>query len=193
MGHGIIQDGRGSGNSAEVDNHGRLYTRANVIGHMSHHATYHKNGYIGVFNTTLADGTISPCAFLQNSDNANDIEIYWLKISSDADMEIDIISDNDYSAGGATSNMFNTNLAHPVALSATIYQGGGSGDLVLTTTHNFAIDGFFLGAHRPHCMDYDGGIVLGLTRSIAVKATGAAGNKVKVMMGFALHSKDTKL
>lgn len=188
-----IKDGKGTGNQAEVDDHGRLYTKANVVSHMSHHATYHKNGYVKSFETTLAGTGLTNCAFLQNIDNAKDIEIYWMTISADADVEIDIVSDNDYTSGGAAVTCLNTNLGNPTALSANTYEGGASADLVLSTTHDFLIDGFFLGAHRPFDPEYQGGIVLGLTRSIAVKATGAIGDKVKVTMGFALHAEGTKL
>ena len=189
----VIQDGKGRGFRAEVDDHGRLFTRANVIGHMSHHATYHKNAYIGLFETTLADTSQAACAFLQNTDAGKDIEIYWMRVSANADVEVDIISDNDYGSLGAAASVYNTNLATPNALSANLYEGGASGDLVLVTTHNFPLDGYFSAANSPLSMNYDGGLVLGHTRSIAVKVTGAANDKVKVMMGFALHAKDTQL
>lgn len=193
MSHFIIKDGRGSGEAVQVDDHGRLYTRANIVSHMSHHATFHKNGYVKMFETTLADSTLTNCAFLQNTDGTKDLEIYWLRISADADVEIDIISDNDYASGGTALTMLNTNLGNPTSLGALVYEGGASADLVLTTTHNFLIDGLFLAANTPFNCEYEGGIVLGNTRSLAIKATGAAGNKIKVMLGFAPHAEGTKL
>ncbi|RLF67101.1 MAG: hypothetical protein DRN30_00720 [Thermoplasmata archaeon] len=188
-----IKDGTGKGHSALVDDHGRLYTRANMISHMSHHATYHKNAYIKSFETTLADGNITSCAFLQNTDSTKDIELYWIRVSADANVQIDAISDNDYNSGGNAVTPLNTNLGNPTSLSVLAYEGGASADLILTTTHDFLIDGRFLGAYSSCNCDYEGGIVLGNTRSFAIKATGAAGNKVKVTIGFALHDEGAKL
>jgi len=62
---GTIEDGFGSGQLAEVDEHGRLYTKSNIISHMSHHAAYHKNGFVKNFDCTLADTSATNIAFLQ--------------------------------------------------------------------------------------------------------------------------------
>jgi len=53
----IIKDGTGSGNTAKVDDHGRLWVSAAMVDHMQHHALYHKNLYIINLNTVLPDGS----------------------------------------------------------------------------------------------------------------------------------------
>lgn len=193
MSHFIIKDGRGTGGAAKVDDHGRLYTRSNYVSHMSHHATYHKNAYIKSFETTLAGATETPCAFLQNTDSTKDIEIYWLRISSDANVEFNIYSDNDYVSGGNSVKLINTNLGQPTSLDVNTYEGGASANLALLTTHNFLMDGGFVPAYGLFDSDYQGGLVLGNTRSVAIKVTGALNDKIKITMGLSLHTEGTKL
>lgn len=193
MSHITIKDGQGTGFALHIDDHGRAYTRANIVSHMSHHATYHKNAYIKSFETTLAGGSETACAFIQNTDSTKDIELYWMRFSSDANVAVKIISDNDYSSGGNSLTMLNTNLGQPTALVASVYEGGASANLSLTTTHDFLVDGFFCAAYDSIWYSYDGGIVLGNTRSFAVKVTGANGDKVKITMGLALHTEGAKL
>jgi len=193
MSHFIIKDGTGSGNTALVDDHGRLFVRATAINPMGHHATYHKNAYIKSFETTLAGSTLSPCAFFHNTDTGRDVEIYWLRVSSNAAVQVDIVSDNDYTSGGTAVEMINTNLGSPSALTADVYEGGASGDLVLSTTNGSLFDGFFLKENERCFCDFEGGIVLGYTRSLAIKIKGAAGDKIKITLGVALHEAGAKL
>jgi len=189
----IIKDGSGKGFSMTVDDHGRAYTRANIVGHMSHHSTYHLNAYLASFETTLVGTSETPCAFLLNADSTKDIEIYWFWISTNAATEIRVYSDNDYSSGGNEVDFYNANLGNPNALGITSYEGGASATLALTTTHNFKIHTAFLAANDKCVCDFEGGVVLGNTRSIAVKATGTSGDKVSVTMGYALHVEGARL
>lgn len=190
---GIIQDGRGTGQSAEVDDHGRLSVKANIVSHMSHHATYHKNGFVCTFDTTLQDTSSTPVAFLKNDKSGSDYEIYWIKISSDSNVEILVSGNDTRSSGGTSCTPTNTNLGSNIVSSATIYKGGSAGDLVLASTVAVDINGFFMGANSPVIYSYEGGIVLPFTKSLAIRAIGASTNKIKVTIGFAIHSEGTRL
>lgn len=188
-----IKDGKGTGNRAEVDDHGRLYTKANVISHMSHHATYHKNGFICTFDTTLQDTSSTPIAFLKNTKSSSDYEIYWVHISSDSNVEILISKNDTRDSGGASCTPSNTNFGSSIASGATMYEGTTSGDLVLSSTVAESVDGFYISANNVHFHNYEGGLVLPFTKTLALRAIGTNGDKVKVTLGFAIHSEGAKL
>ena len=190
---GIIQDGRGTGQSAEVDDHGRLSVKANIVSHMSHHATYHKNAFVCTFDTTLQGTSSTPVAFLKNDKSGADFEIYWVKISSDANVEILVSGNDTRTSGGTTCTPTNTNLGSNITSSATIYKGGSAGDLVLASTVAVDLNGFFMGANAPTVFSYEGGLVLPFTKSIAIRAIGASSDKVKVTIGYAIHSEGARL
>jgi len=189
----VIEDGRGTGNKALVDDHGRIATKSITVSHMAHHATYHKNAYFAVFETTLAGTSLTNCAFLLNNDVGTDVEIYDVVISSDANIEISTCVKDTYTSGGAAILATNTNLGVSTTPSVESYEGGASADLVLSTTNSKEIDGAFIGAHRPIDMNYDGALVLTYRKSLTMKATGAATDKVKVTIVFAFHAAGTKL
>lgn len=189
----VIKDGRGSGQGALVDDHGRLFTRANVISHMSHHATFHKNGYIQLFETTLPGATRTHCMFIENTDPEKDLEVHWIRVSVDAAVEIIIAHGHEYTSGGSSVTLRNSNVGQPAAVTGNFYEGGASGDLTLNTAHDRVIDGAFMAANSREVFDYDGGLVLPNTKGLTVSAIGANTNKIKVMLGFALHEAGTQL
>jgi len=189
----IIEDGTGKGNKAEVDDHGRLYTKANIVSHMAHHATYHKNGYILVFETTLGGSSETPAAFLYNNDANTDYELYWIRGSADANVEMSAYYGNTYTSGGTTLTPVNSNAGAPNSITPLAYSGGASADLVVDTTVNKQVDGGFLGAHQPIFSSYEGGLVLPFQKGITFTVTGTNTDKVKLMLGFAIHTAGTKL
>lgn len=189
----IIKDGRGSGRSAEVDDHGRLYTKSNIVGHMSHHATYHKNGFIELFETTLPDSNETQCMYVENSNTGKEFEIYWLRISSNSDVEIIVRTDASRTSGGNSKSMTNTYIGNGNVANATAYEGGSSGNLVVDATESSVIDGIFLAANDGHEFEYDGGIVIPFSRTFSISAIGAVSDKVKIMLGVAMHETGTKL
>lgn len=189
----ILEDGKGGGNSAEVDDHGRLYTKANVISHMSHHATYHKNAFIKNYNTTLPGTSETVCMIAINDSSANDIESHWLRISANADVEIKIYVDGVYASGGTLVVQENTNRTSKSISSIIGYEGGASGNIVLDTTNEKEIDGFFCAANAPIDIDLQGGIIFGKENSIAVKAIGAGGDKIKITLATSAHPAGSKL
>lgn len=188
-----ILDGKGTGNYAEVDDHGRLYVKSNIVSHMSHHTTFHKNAYVKSFETTLADTSETPCALLYNNSSSSDLEIYWVRISANAAVEVDIYTDSSYTSDGTSISSINTNIGTANALSVIQYEGGSSADLVVNTSSEQLADGFFLAANDLIDMSYEGGIVLPFKKGVVIKVTGAATNKVKITMGFAVHSAGYKL
>lgn len=189
----MLVNGTGKRYAAEVDSHGRLYTRANVVSHMSHHATYHKNAFRKIFNTTLADTNEACCALLYNSDQTKDIEIYYVRISCNANVELTVKVNNTYDSGGNLLDMVNTNLSSATQPLADTYEGGANGDIVVGTSNSEDLDGAFIGAYRPYITDEEGSIIVTPKKSLSFHITGAAGNEVKISIGFALHDEGTKL
>jgi len=194
MSENIIKDGKGTGNGAQVDDHGRLFVKSNHVSHMSHHATYHKNAYIKEYNTTLADANETITALLYNNSSATDLEIYWLNITSDSNVTISIyIGGESFVSGGNQLTAVNTNTGTNVQSSAAVlYEGGSSADLVVTGDTN-EIDGAFIGAYDKERIDYEGGIVITYKKSLSIHAEGAASDKIKISIAFAEHAAGTKL
>lgn len=190
---GSIKDGSGSGKLATVDNHGRLLTRSHTIGHMSHHATTHKNAYIKVMETTFPDANQTVCALLYNNDPTTELEVYWVKLSSDSSVEMTVRCGNTYTSGGTAVEFVNTHLGAVNDLNIISYEGGSSGDMIVDTTVNVEIDALYLKSYEQIDGSYDGGIIIPYKQSISFKAAGVANDKVKVTIGFAVHSKGTEL
>lgn len=189
----IIEDGQGQGASAQVDDHGRLYTKSNVISHMSHHATFHKNAFIEKLNTVLQGASLTTCAIITNDSNVDDVEIHWLRISADADMEIRIFVDSIYTSGGNEIVPENTNRASKNVSVIQAHEGGATGNLLVNVVIEKEIDGFFISANKPIDINLEGGIVLGKSNSYVIKAVGADTNKVKVVLATSNHAAGTKL
>ena len=188
-----LEDGGGTSRKALVDDHGRLYTKANVISHMSHHATYHNNGFVGVFDTTLPDGNATPCLHMENTNNGKEFELYWFRVSADAAVEIKVYIEQTRSSGGSVLTLNNTYAGHGNISNISTYEGGASADLVVDSTNAKVIDGAFIGANTPVNFEYEGGIVIPFGRNFSVEATGATGDKVKIMLGIAMHNVGTIL
>jgi len=188
----VIKDGTGAGFGVKVDDHNRLYTLANVVSHMSHHATYHKNGFVKSFSTTLPDTSETVVASLENNSASSDYELYWVRVSSESAVEVNIYKGGSRSGGGTLLELENTNFGGSSIADDISYEGGASGDLAVSGDAAL-IDGCFLAAGGTKEFEYFGGIVLPRTTSFVIKVIGAATDKVKVTLGFALHAADTKL
>lgn len=189
----ILEDGQGTGNKAQIDDHGRLSTKAIVVGHMSHHATYHKNAYISSFETTLADANEAHCAFFRNIDAGKDVEIYYINISANAQIEASLCVNDIYTSGGNNINPVNTNLSTIITPSVEIYEGGSLGDLVVNSSNESTISSQFIDAYSVLQSDLEGSLVITYNKSLCIKVIGAAANKVKISIAFALHDAGTKL
>lgn len=188
-----IKDGKGKGFSADVDDHGRLYVKSNIITHLAHHATYHKNVYVSPFKTTLSDTSETPILFFQNNSSDKDLIIHNIIISSNANIETFARIGELRSSGGNLLAMVNTNTGVNIAGEGVAYEGGASADLVLDDTNSQEIDGAFIAANAPLLNDYQGAVVLAPTKTLAVYAQGAASNKVKIVMVYTSHPEGTKL
>ena len=189
----MIVNGKGRRFAAEVDDHGRLYTRANVVSHMSHHATFHKNAYRCVFDTTLADGSEACVVHIKNTDQTKDVEIYYVTISADANIELNAKIGVIRTSGGTSVDAVNTNLSTSAEPTLSSYSGGASDDMVVSESDAKNLGGVFVGANQPHMQDQEGSIVVTPGKTFSFHVTGAAGNKVKIAIAFALHSEGTKL
>lgn len=188
-----IEDGKGSGKKAEVDSHGRLFTRANIIGHMSHHSTYHKNAFSIECETTLADSNWAHVAHLKNEYSDKDLEIYWFKLNADTNMEMALCTGTTYTSGGTEVTPVNLNIESGLVSSVSVYEGGASDNMVVDTTSEVIIEPFFIGAYNPYIFSFDGGIVIPPKKSICVKAKGSAANRLSVFIGYSLHNANEQL
>jgi len=189
----FLEDAHGTGNKMKIDDHGRAYVLANTIPHMSHHCTYHKNAFSKLFQTTLSTSSEEPVFNITNNLPGKEYEIYWVRISSDANLDIHLFGGGVYTSGGNRLEMMNTYLGNGITSGATIYEGGASGSLVVDTTDATEFDGVFLGAYKPHDFNYEGGVVIPFGKSVAITADGTAGDKVKLQFGFAIHDEGQKL
>ena len=193
MGHTIIKGAGVEGYAAEVDDHGRLSVKSSMISHMSHHSTYHKNGYRKVFKTTLAGTSETACAFVYNSDQTSDFEIYKVLISSDGNADVSLKVGETYTSGGTLIEMVNTNLSVSTLPTALTYEGGAAGDLALAASNSREMNGEYLAANQPYEHNYEGGLVLTPRTGFAIHITGVANQKIKITIEMALHVKGTKL
>lgn len=182
----LLRDGKGSGNHAEVDEHGRLYTRSNPISHMSHHATAHKNGFVAVYNTTLTGTSPTPVMHFDNIATGKEAEIYWLKVSSDKAVEVLVYLGGTFTSGGNAVVMSNTYVGNGTT-SNTSTKEGGTGNLVLNLNTASEVDGAFIEANGTVKFEYDGGIVIPSGKQFSILAVGASGDKIKVTLGLSLH------
>ena len=189
----FIVDGKGSGKQCEVDDHGRLYTKANVISHMSHHATYHKNGYVGVFDTVLADTSEAVAMHFQSNAPGTEYEVYWLRVSTTANVEIKIYNGVTYTSGGNSVELMNTYFGNGNTSNTTAHEGGSSGDIAFSSTDATVFDGDLLGAYDHHDFTYEGGIVIPFSKHLTITATGSAGASIKITLGVAAHDEGIKL
>jgi len=184
---GIIQDGRGTGNKAEVDDHGRLATKAVYVSHNAHHSTYHKNLYIAKFETTLSDANTVDIAFLKNATGNKDMEIVDVYVKSNADIEFRLSVNDVYSSGGTSISPKNMNLGANFSESITCYEGGASNNLAVTSTDRVELDAAFNGSNRESCFCYEGGLIVTPNKTVSVQATGANTNKVIVTIIYSFH------
>lgn len=189
----IIEDGRGTGNKALVDDHGRLFVRSNHVSHLSHHSTSHKNAYIEKFETTLAGASETHCALITNDDPSKDIEIYAVRISADANIEATLCVNDVYISGGNEIDPVNFNLSTNIIPTVTSYEGGSAGDLAVDSVNEKEIDSMFILANSPNREDLEGALVIPFSKSLSIKVIGVATNRIKVTITYALHNAGTEL
>lgn len=171
-----------------VDDHGRAYVKSNNVSHISHHSTYHKNSYIVPLRTVLAGSSETICGIIKNTSSVKDIELHWLRISSDANLEVKIYADTTRNAGGNEVIMKGMNLTSKSVSVVQAYEGGVSANLTDTANGEVEIDGFFLAANTIANINLEGGMVLGKDNTYCVKVFGANGNIVKVVLASSAHA-----
>ena len=160
-----------TGRGAEVDDHGRLYVKANVVSHMAHHATYHKNAYVTNGSTTLS-GTSETAIFHLVNDTTKDLELYDMFISTPSAAVIRMSINDSYTSGGATATTNNLNLSTSVVTGANQYTGGASDDLTLSSSNASTIFQSHVPAGFPSQFRVEGALVITPGKSITVWITG---------------------
>lgn len=188
-----IKDGR-TCQTAIVDDHGRLWVNANMVHHLQHHATYHKNSYILDFDITLSDTSEQTVLFLKNIDSTKDFEIYDVEVSSDAAQEVNAFFNDGYTSGGTAITPLNLNLGSGNTLGTNVllaYEGGAA-DMV-TTGAGSKFHTSWISASEPHHLDFEGGLIVTNGKSISLTVKGASSDRVNVTLKMAHHSAGYKL
>lgn len=189
----IIEDGHGTGNKLAIDDHGRAATKSITVSHLSHHATYHKNCYMGVYDTVLAGTSDTICAMLYNNSSSKDLEIYSVSVSSDANVKMTVKVGETYTSGGVVVELVNSNRSSTAAADVLSYEGGPSANMVVGTGDSKMFCGAHLGASRPFRFSYEGAVVLTPKTGIQIYVKGASTNDVRVTFAYAEHATGTKL
>jgi len=182
-----IKDGTGSGNELKIDDHGRAQVLAVQFSHEAHHTSYHSNFYTVVGETILPDGNETECLILTN-DGAEDMELYWTVISSDANIAATYYLDSAYASGGTAVSAVNMNRSSSLSASVTAYEGGATGNLVSTTTNEKKVRSIHQSANDHEDFNFMGGIIIPKNASIIIKATGTAADNVSVSLSFSFHT-----
>lgn len=189
----VIKDGD-SGYTAHVDDHGRLYTLANTVGHLQHHSWYHQDAFMTTHETTMADATEKPVAYFKNTDSNNDFEFYIVTVNANANAIVRIYFDGEYTSGGGEVIAVNMFRGSGNTLSnVTFYEGGASGDLVIDSTNAVSGPVMYLSANQPTPVDFQGALIFRNGRSAYMTVEAAGGTKVAVNTMSSYHTTGTKL
>ena len=192
----VIKDGRGTGQEAQVDDHGRLYVLSNNVSHVQHHALYHQDLFVVFFTTTLPDTNETPCAFFKNTTGDLDMEVFLIDVGTSAASTIRFYFDAEYTSGGEVVTPLNTNRGSGNNLSidqAEVYQGGAAGDLALDTTEQKQWDQAYTSGPDKLSFDLDGGLILSPGTSAHMTAQGAADDVVTLSAFVTSHPSGTRL
>lgn len=189
----VLKDGD-TGYTAHIDDHGRLYTLANTVGHLQHHSWYHQDAFMTTHETTMADATEKPVAFFKNNDSSNDFEFYIVTVSANASAIVRVYFDGEYTSGGNAITALNMFRGSGNTLSnISLYEGGSSGDLVIDSTNAIAGPVFYLSANYPVPIDFQGALIFRNGRSAYMTVEAASGTKVAVNTASSYHKVGTKL
>jgi len=182
----------GPGYKAKVDDHGRLYVVNNHVSHQSHHSSYHKNYYSNEFETTLSGATETICAYLSN-ETTKDAELYYIHLSSDADIEIFLFGNTPVTSGGDVSTSYNMNLGSGKTEALTCLEGGATPNIVLSTVNKRKAGTYFVAGHTTFIVNQEGGIIITPGKDFSISAIGALNQKVKVTLTYSFHTEGAKL
>jgi hypothetical protein len=188
-----IRDGRGSGQVAEVDDHGRLAVKSVNVNHLQHHALYHKNSYIVPFNVTLPDTSETGVFLITNNYQDQSLELFDLHITSDANVSFKVYVEATYSSGGTVVEPINTNISTNLVADVTCYEGNSAGDLVVSTSEATVLSDRFIGSYNSVTYDFKGSVILGPTDSMYVSVIGTGTDIIKGDLEFTYHGLDVRL
>ena len=188
-----IKDGHGTGNMANVDDHGRLYVNANMVPHEQHHASFHKNMFTATFEVVLPDGNEHELMFYKNTHTGKDYEFYDMVVSANAALEIKMYFGSTYVSGGNAVAPVNTNRGSGKEVTGELYEGGAVADLSLGTASQIAGPKFMMAANSPYAITNKGALILPTGTTMHMTATGSAATTAIVTIYFARHNADYKL
>lgn len=189
-----IIDGRGSGHHAQVDDHGRLYTLANIVSHPAHHASFHQNFFYSYHKTSVPGTDVeTPAALAQGISSSIELEVYAVLITLDQAALVSVYFDALYASGGETVTALNSNRTSNNVLDTAFYAGGAGADLVLDTTRQALVTEFDLPAKQPFLYPVDGTVILGNDESILFSVTASLATTARITLGLTHHISGTKL
>jgi len=168
-----------------VGNDGRAWVQA-----LTHEAFFHAglrgDAYSVLTEVDLTDGLLTPLSWIQNNDTALDsgherlCVINELVISADANVHLEVFLAEGYTSGGADKIPLNINRGSTRKAQVTV-KDGSSAPLVLDGLGS-ETQSLFIAGYAPYTHPVN--ILLPSTKTLAVKAMGAAGNKVRVEMNL---------
>lgn len=184
----VLKDGTGSGNTAQIDDHGRLYTLANVIEHLQHHSWYHQDAYMTHFNTEIQTTNETPVTYFKNQDSDKDFEFYYAMVSADAPITVRVYFDPEYTSGGTDVSPINMFRGSGKTLSNVEFkEGGATGNLVLDLSDAKKSVTSYMNANMPSRIDFQGALVFRNNRTGCMTVEAAAGTNVAVTVLTAGH------
>lgn len=189
----IIENGRGTGEKMQVDAHGRAYVLANTVSHPAHHASYHKDFFYSFHKTTCAAATEVNCALIQGTSSAIELEVYSVLITVDQACVVTVSYDGLHDTGGESITPVNSNRTANVTLDASFYQGGASGDLVVTTPPKVSTSEFQVPAGVPFLYPIDGTVIIGSGTSLLFTINADAEATARITIGVTSHAQGVKL
>lgn len=189
----VIKDGS-TGYTAAVDDHGRLYTLANMVGHLQHHSWWHQDAFMIPYNATITGTSEVPIAYFKNEDSSNDFEYYIVSVSCDAAATIRIYFDTTLTSGGEAVEAINMFRGSGITLSnVTTLQRGTSNDLIVDTSSATLGPTVYANARQLVPIDFQGALVFRNGRTATMTIETSDGAKVSVTALCSFHPVGTKL
>ena len=174
----IIEDGTGHGYKLRVDDENRLRAYAITEGHFTHSSENEENSYIW---TATADwGADKNALWVRNDSTTSFLAIEKIIVSPAAACQIEIGVGTGNTVAGSTVTGTNMNRGSGNVAEATARHTNTNCDAMagLTVIHTF------WGGVTQNEIDFDGALILGYLREVAVGLITDVGSSTVTIMGY---------
>lgn len=190
-----IQDGAGTGHSAEVTSDNKLKT--NATGHTEEHTASTDDGRAFFANSadtadtlSLATGNTYNLLYIKNTSSTREMVIQKIDISSDtADVVLTIKKNMTISSldDQNTHVPVNTNFSSGHAAEGTFYNWDETGTVGLQTLAGGTILNTLIMAVGPDIIPVDGAYILGQGNTLVLEMTNGTGGTAEVTCGVRFY------